>query len=150
MSVYRELIYELAQDMEARGLGVFSPADPADRNIFIGQLPDEIENEDGEQAPVTDALLLLPVPSPAPHQYIDTEYPVIDIWARSPHSDRAIAMLHAVQEQYHRDGGYSFTNWHIYFSRALGTIVDVDRDTEGGKLFRLSVQFLCRNLNHVS
>lgn len=150
MSVFRELEYEIAQDLETHGIGIFSPADPSNRTIFIGELPDSVESTAGVEVPITDAILLIPVPSPGPHQYIDTEYPIIDFWARSPHSDRAKALLRQVFETYHRRAGYSTVNWHIYFSRALGTIVDVDRDSEAGKLFRLSVQFLCRNLNHVS
>lgn len=140
MSVFREIEYEIAQDLEAHGIGIFSPANPDNRTIFVGEMPDE----------ATEGIVLLPVPSPPPHQYIDTEYPIIDFWARSPHSDRAKALLRLVNETYHRRYGYSTTNWHIYFSRSLGSIVDVDRDAEAGKLYRLSVQFLCRNLNHVS
>lgn len=140
MSVFRELIYEIAQDCERRGVGTFSPADPANRNIFIGQFPQDVQ----------EGILLLPVNSPNPHQYIDTEYPIIDFWARAPHTDRATALLRSVYNAYHRNGGFSTTNWRIYFSQSLGTIVDVDRDAESGKLMRLSVQFLCRNLNNLS
>lgn len=147
---YRELEVEIAQDMQNAGLGIFATTDPTLRTIFIGEMPDSVEDASGTPVPIVEGIILIPVPSPPPHQYIDTEYPVIDFWARSPHSDRAKALLRAVDERYHRRAGYSTTNWHIYFSRSLGTIVDVDRDSNAGKLFRLSVQFLCRNLTHVS
>lgn len=134
------LAREIAAYLESRGCGVFLTATPEDRTIFVGEWP----------ADVVDGLLLLDVPSPPPHQYIDTEYPVIDFWARSPYTDLAYAKLEAVFEILHRNYAYQTGNWLIHFSRALGNISDVDRDIEGGKLLRLSVQFICRNLNHVS
>lgn len=137
---FKELEYEIAIDMHNRGIGVFNTATPASRTIFIGEIPDD----------VVEGFILIPVPSPPPHQYIDTEYPVIDFWARSPHTDRAKDMLRDVFEAYHRRYDITTANWRIYFCQALGTIVDVDRDANAGKLFRLSVQFICRNLNHVS
>lgn len=131
---------EVALEMEHRGLGVFTTDTPADRTIFVGE---------ATETPA-EYLLLIPVPSPPPHIDIDTEYPIIDFWYRSPHSDRAYAMLETVLETLHRRHHYQIGNWWIELSRALGNIQDADRDLEGGKLFRLSIQFICRNLNHVS
>lgn len=134
------LAREIAQEMENRGLGVFTTDTPSERTIFVGEVPDGVE----------EYLLIIPVPSPPPHQYIDTEYPVFDFWYRSPHTDRAYAKLETVYEVLHRRHHYALNNWWIELSRALGSITDADRDLEGGKLFRLSVQFICRNLNHIS
>ena len=148
MSVFRELEYEIAQDCEANGIGVFSPADPTTRTIFISDIPDDSDADGNPLYP--EVLLIVPVPSPPPHEYIDTEYPVLDFWSRSPHSDRSKALLRQVFDLYHRRNAFTTTNWRIYNSHALGNIVDVDRDAEGGKLYRLSVQFRCRNLTHIS
>lgn len=137
------LVREIAQKAQDLGIGVFEPVVPqtaADRTIWVGELPET----------AIDAVWLVESPSPAPHNYVDTEYPIIDFWARSPDTDRAHRLLELVFSNFHRRYGYETANWHIYFSRALGSIVDVDRDKEGGKLFRLSVQFICRNLNSVS
>lgn len=109
-------------------------------NIFIGQLPEDVEQ----------AIFLVPASSPPPHMYLDTEEHVIDFWVRSDHSDAAYQQLRAVYNQFHRRANYSLNDWYIYFSNALGTIMDMDRDREGGKLFKLSVSFLCRNINNVS
>lgn len=138
--IFNELVFEIAQDMQNHGLGIFMTSNPDNRTIFTGEIPDSIP----------EAIMLVPVPSPPPHQYIDTEYPIIDFWARSPHSDRARALLRSIFETYHRRAGWGTANWHIYFSQALGNIVDVERDANASKLVRLSVQFYCRNLNHVS
>jgi hypothetical protein len=136
----RELIHELAIDIANHGFGIFDTSTPSNRTIYVGELPQG----------VAEGLLLVAVPSPPPHQYVDTEYPVIDIWAVSPHTDRAYALLRQIFNTYHRRYDWDTTNWHVYFSQALGNIEDVDRDREGGKLFRLSVQFISRNINNIS
>lgn len=134
------LAREIAQFMEDIGAGNFTTGDPDSRTIFVGEAPDK----------VVEYLMIVSVPSPPPHQYIDTQYPVIDFWSRSPHTDRAYDKLQTVFEALHRKHHYQLGNWWIELSRALGEITDADRDLEGGKLYRLSVQFICRNLNHVS
>lgn len=137
--VNRSLTAEIAQLCHTFGIGVFGGTE-ATRTIFVGTLPETAH----------EAIWLVDVPSPAPHQYIDTEYQVIDFWARSPHTDRSKALLQMVFDNLHRRHHYTTANWSIHFSQALGSIQDVDRDSEGGKLFRLSIQFICRNLNNVS
>ena len=131
---------EIAQLCQDNGIGVFATSDPAQRNIFVGEFP---------QA-VNEGIYILEVGSPPPHEYVDTEYIVLDFWARSPKTDRAHQLLENVYNTFHRNYDYQTANWHIYFSRSLGSIIDADRDIENGKLFRLSVQFICRNLNNLS
>lgn len=145
----KSFVREIAELTETFGIGKFSGTG-ADRTIFVGELPQKTTGPDGVDHEVAEALFLIEVPSPPPHEYVDTEYPVIDFWARSPYTSHAHAMLEQVFSCFHRHYGYSTANWTIYFSRALGNIVDVDRDREGGKLLRLSVQFYCRNLNNLS
>lgn len=133
------LAHEIAELLENWGIGKIS-GDGSDRTIFVGELPPD----------ATEAIWLVESPSPPPHSYIDTEYDVIDFWARSPETDRAHSLLEQVYKNLHRRYSYDTLNYHIAFSHALGTIIDVDRDREGGKLYRLSVQFICRNLNNLS
>lgn len=137
---FRELVVEMAIDLDNNSQYVFATSSPSLRNIYVGEM-----NQDTQKA-----IMLIAVPSPPPHQYIDTEYQVIDFWARAPHTDEAMAMLRDVYNLYHRRYGFTTNNWYVYFSQALGNIIDVDRDAQSGKLFRLSVQFLCRNLTNVS
>lgn len=131
---------EIAQLCHNAGIGVFSTANPNDRTIFVGEFPQG----------VNEGLYILEVNSPPPHEYVDTEYIVLDFWSRSSKTDRAHNLLELVQSNFHRRYDYNTANWHIYFSKAIGSIVDLDRDAENGKLFRLSVQFISRNLNNVS
>ena len=134
------LAKEIAEMLDAAGVGVYSTSNPATRNIFTGLLPND----------VAEGIFIVESASPPPHEYIDHEYPILDFWARSDSTDRAHNLLELVYGLLHRRNGYSTANWYIYNSSALGSIVDVDRDREAGKLYRLSVQFICRNLNNVS
>ena len=133
------LAREIAELCENYGIGLFS-APTATRTIYVGQLP----------ANVAEGLLIIESASPPPHTYIDAEYPVLDFWAVSPHTDRAHATLEKVHSALHRKYNYNTANWHVSFSKSLGSIIDADRDNNGGKLYRLSVQFTCRNLNNIS
>jgi hypothetical protein len=132
--VSKNLVHEIAQKCQDFQIGIMN------QSIFVGELPESAK----------EAIWIIEAPSPPPHTYVDTEYPVLDFWARSPNTEQAHALLELVFNNFHRRYGYETRNWHIYFSKALGSIVDVDRDNEGGKLLRLSVQFICRNLNNLS
>lgn len=130
----RDLVRELATLMQDALLGTVGT------DIFIGELPESI----------VEGFMLVNSPSPNPEKYIDHEYIVVDFWYRSPHTDAAYSKLRDAYNFFHRKYHYQTSNWHIFFSEAIGNINDVDRDREGGKLYRLSVQFICRNLNNVS
>lgn len=134
------LAREIAQLCENYGIGKFASATGTDRTIFIGELPQT----------VNEGIFIIESASPPPHQYIATEYPILDFWSRSPETDRAHNLLELVYTNFHRASGRRTANWEIFYSHALGSIVDADRDAEGGKLYRLSVQFICRNLNVVN
>lgn len=134
------LAKEIAEMLDAAGVGVYSTADPTLRNIFTGKLPVD----------VAEGIFIIEAQSPPPHDYTDQEYPILDFWSRSDSPDTGHYLLEQVYGLLHRRNGYSTANWYIYNSSALGAIVDVDEDRETGKLYRLSVQFICRNLNNVS
>jgi hypothetical protein len=136
----RELIVEVAEDMANHGLGVFGTSDPTLRTIYWGEMP----------ATCVKGLLLIDTPGAPPQQYIDTEWLTLTVEAKAATSDEAKALLRAVYNTYNRRYDWETTNWHVYWSHALGSIVDSGRNVEGSKIFRLSVQFMCRNLNNVS
>lgn len=136
-----ELETEIGRDLANNVTGlIFGTPTPSTRNVYVGTLPDG----------VVEAITIMAAPSPAPQEYIDTEYIVIDFWSRSEHTERSKALLRSVYELYHKRYGYTLGDWYVSFSRALGSIVDTDRDANNGKLFRLSVQFICRNTTHTN
>lgn len=148
--VSKRLIKEIAELCENFQIGIYSTANPALRTIYTGMLPETVRDISGNEVAITEALWIVESASPPPHVYIDTEYIILDFWSLSPKTDRAHALLELVFNNFNRRYHYETANWHIAFSHALGSIVDVDRDNEYGKLFRLSVQFICRNLNNLS
>lgn len=135
-----DLDIEIARWVHDRGVGVYETSNPSARTIFTGEEPYE----------VVKGLLIVQSPSPPPHQYVDTEYTVLDFWAVNPSTPEAKQKMRDIHNLFHRRANWSTPNWYIYFSQSLGSPIDVDRDLEGGKLLRLSVQFICRNLNNVS
>ncbi len=135
-----ELIVEVARDVANRGFGVYGTSNPDLRTIYTGLMPDTC----------VEGILITEVVSPSPHEYVATEYPILDFWAKSPKSDRARDLLRSVYDTFHRRYGYSYDDWYVYNSRALGAITNADSNNESSKLYRLTVQFRCRNLNTVS
>lgn len=136
----RELVEELGIDMATRGFGVFGTSDPEQRTIFVGNMPPE----------VTEGIMLVMVNSPSPERYIDTEYQLIDVWVKSPKTDRAFDIIREIYNAYNRRYNWGTDSWHVYFSDSIGSTYDASRNGEGSKLLRLSLQFMCRNLNNVS
>jgi len=132
--LYADLVTELPALMQTMGLGTVAT------DLFAGELPQGVEK----------GFFIVSSPSPAPEKYIDHEYQVIDIWYRSPYTGEAMAKMRQAYNMFHRKYHYDTSNWHIFFSEALSGVQDFDRDQENGKLLRLSVQFMCRNLNSIS
>lgn len=125
---------KIADELQTLGFGIQG------QTLFIGQLP-----------PDTDAgIFLVPAAGPPPHEYLDTEYHTVDFWIRSDYTDYAYKTLQDVYNAYHRRSNYVLGDWYIFFSQALSSPQDMNRDLESGKLFKLSVQFECRNTNNVS
>lgn len=136
----QRLAKEIAEMLDAANVGIYSTSNPDTRTIFTGKLP----------ANVAEGINIVEAIGAPPHEYTDQQYPILDFYARSDAPDRAHYLLELVFNLLHRRNGYTTTNWYIYNSSALGDIVDLDEDRETGKLYRLSVQFTCRNLNNIS
>lgn len=136
----QRLAKEIAEMLDAAGVGIYSTTDPTTRTIFTGRLP----------AGVREGINIVESIGAPPHEYTDQQYPTLDFYSRSDSPDQGHYLLELVFNLLHRRNGYTTTNWYVYNSSALGDIVDIDEDRETGKLYRLSVQFICRNLNNVS
>lgn len=109
-------------------------------NLFDGQLPQGVSN----------AVLIVPAPSGAPHEYIDNESLVIDFWTLYDNTPAGYDMARQIFQQLHRKANYSLNNWYIYSSLAEGGILDVDRTDEGIKQHKISFLFTCRSLADIS
>lgn len=128
------LIREVASKLQDWGWGTLGT------DIFIASLPET----------VSTGCMIINAPSPEPHKYLDTEDQILDFWYRADHTDEAYRKMRDLYNLLHRRANWNTLSYHIYFSRATGSIRDADRDLEGGKMLQLSVQFMCRNINNVS
>lgn len=104
----------------------------------------------GELVLDTNGVFVEASPSPQPDKTTAEERQIIDFTSRDPDSDRAYQLLREIYEIFHRRQNYETDNYHIYFSNALDQPMDLDRDAEGGKVWKLSVLFIYSNLNLIS
>lgn len=104
-------------------------------NLIVGEL---IRNTNGVYA--------RPVASPEPDRYTGNREINIDFWSRHPNSDIAYDWLKQVYNFFHQRIAYDLNSYHVYNTFCTGQIDDMDRDLENGKLWRLGVVFIVRNL----
>lgn len=100
----------------------------------------------GELPRGTDGVFAVASPSPEPDMDTLVEYHNVDFWARNKNTSTALDQMREIYELFHQNHHYVTTNFEVYFSHALGQIEDQDRDLEGGKLLRLSIMFITRQL----
>lgn len=128
------LAVNIAQDIQDRGIATMAT------DLFVGQLPATVES----------GMFVVAASSPQPHLYLDTEEQVFDFWYRSDYTDLAYTKLRDVYNLYHRRANYPMGSWYVYFSHAMNGIMDMDRERESGKLFKVSILFECRNISNIS
>lgn len=124
----------LALYLQSLGLGTFGT------DLFVDELPD---------TPV-QAVLIRSAEAIPPNQYVDTKKQMVEFWSRSPYSETAYNKLMNIYNVFDRNSNWETDNWHIYFSECLGQPVNIDRDQNSGKMYRLSILLTYRNLNTVS
>jgi hypothetical protein len=122
------IIESVAKFLENNSLGTVG------EDIFIGELPLE----------VGDCVALVYAPSPDPNVAIDIYEQTIDFWSRNKNSGVSYSNLLDILELLHKKQNYSMEGFHVYFSNALGMVMDNDRDSERRKLYQLSIKFIYR------
>ncbi len=84
--------------------------------------------------------------SPPPDDYLPTEVRYIDFWSVNPVSNLAYQDLQYVYDLFHQAYDITVSSWYVYAALALGQIEDMDRDGQGRKMYKLSIEFTIRNL----
>lgn len=121
----------------------FGNGDSAD--LRVGELPRDL-----------DGVYAIDAPTIEPDKETPIIYSTIDFWARYKNTETAYAKLNEIYDvldrmyEYFPNNGTSESSFEVYFSHALGQIEDNDRDAEGGKLLKLSVIFIYRNVDTIS
>lgn len=84
--------------------------------------------------------------SPQPENVNPLAYQTIDFWSVNPSSNLGYQDLQYVYDLFHGNYAYTAGGWFVFSSEALGQIEDLDRDSEGRKIWKVSIYFVIRNL----
>ncbi len=110
-------------------------------DLFIGTLPDAPD----------DALMLFGAGGPGFDPYVSTGYASVDVWARcSVNSGDAYDKLTNLVNALHREQNFSLGRFYVYFISAQSNILDLDRDSMGRKLFKVTLRVIYLDTNVVS
>lgn len=117
----------------------------AGNNLIVSEVPRD-----------TDGVYLIASPSPEPEKYSPIRRSIVDFWARYRDSYTAYVKLREIYDaldrmyQYEIGDAENPNKFEVYFSFSLGQVEDQDRDNEGGKLVKLSMEFIYRDVDTIS
>lgn len=127
-----DIAYEMAQYLDDAGFGTLGT------DIFVGQIPAE---QDG---------IYIVRASGALNTYVPIESTLLDIYIKDTSASTAITNLESIKRYVHRMYDTQTANSNIYSILVLGDVDDVSRDLEYNKVFKISVQVMCRDNNLIS
>lgn len=124
--------YEIAKYLATAGFGTLGT------DIFVDQIGAEtnglyVESISGEL-----------------NYYLPIEDVVLNIYAKYNSAEEAKTQLIDIKNYIHRMHNTVTTHAYIYSILAIGNIENVDRDLEYAKLYKLTIQVKCRDLNLIS
>lgn len=125
---------EIADYLEDGGIGTVGS------DIYVGELPEDPAN----------AILVVSAPSGTQEMYFDVRNITIDFWVRNKKTDSANSKIQEIFDTLHIGQNYDLENYHIYFSHAVSNIEDLDKDSIGRKLLKLSIRFIYRKIEAMS
>lgn len=128
------IVSEISNILTARSVGV------AGVDLFIGEMPPDGDN----------MVMLFAAGGDTPDMYIDTKYATIDIWVRDRNSDGGYSRLLLIFNILQRMQNVQLTQYKLYFLHALTDILDMDRDAQGRKLYKITFRAIYRDTYGVS
>jgi hypothetical protein len=93
-----------------------------------------------------DCTALIYAPSPNSNYSIDFYEQHIDIMVRNKKTDNGYTQMENIFKLLHAKGNYVMGDYYVYFSSALGNIIDFDRDAQRNKRYKLTIRFIYREL----
>lgn len=100
----------------------------------------------GELPRDKDGVYAIADPSPEPDRETGVQYQTISFWARNKNTATAYEQLMEIYNFFHQKHDLPTTNYYVFQAFAEGMPEDQDRDSEGGKLLQISIQFITRYL----
>lgn len=112
---------------------------PFDSNLFLGEI---IRNVEGCYAVATT--------NEPPDMYTGVEYRNIAFWSLTAETDLGYSFLDYIYGLFHQAHHYNLDGWYVFFSHALSTVDDMDRNGEGYKMWRCDIRFIVGRTNQNS
>lgn len=100
----------------------------------------------GELEKGKDGVAIRQVPTVPPDKETAIEYYQLDFWAINSGELLGYEDLRFIYNIFHRNHHYSTNNFFVQYSECTENIADMDRDSEGRKVWKLSVLFIVQNL----
>lgn len=135
VSIKPPYIKEICQYLADNTGGRFSFGSGTTNNLKLGEL---VRGVDGVFAVQTAT-------NPPDHYTPIYDY-TIDFWAVNRNAQTGYDDLQYIFELFHQNINMTTASFQIYFAYCVSQIEDMDRDSEGRKLWKLTVTFITRNL----
>lgn len=107
-------------------------------DIFIGQIPDE-----------TNGLYIVNAGGQL-NNYVPIEESVVDIYAKNTSATEAVTLLENIKAFIHRMHSTELGDAYFYSFLVIGNVVDVARDLEYAKIYKLTLQVISRDTGIIS
>lgn len=128
------IVSEITDILTARHVGV------PGTDLFIGEFPPDGDN----------MVMVFAAGGDVPDMYVDTKYATIDIWVRDRNSDGGYTRLLGIFNILQRMQNVKLTQYYVYFLHAMTDILDMDRDAQGRKLYKITFRVIYRDTYGVS
>lgn len=135
VTIKPSFIAEIGQYTADNTGGRFTFGSGASNNLKLGELVAGV-----------DGVYLVQTMANMPDHYTPIYDYTIDFWSVNRNAATAYDDLQYVYELFHQNVNMTTATFQVYFAYALSQIEDMDRDSEGRKVFKLSVTFITRNL----
>ncbi len=104
----------------------------------------------GELQRGVNGVFAVAAPSEEPDKETGIIYQSIDFWSRNSDTGQGFVHLSEIYNFFDRRHHYSTDHYFIHFSHCETQIEDMDKDSEGAKLLKLSVRFILNNTQAIS
>jgi hypothetical protein len=107
-------------------------------DIFVGEIPDETSGiwvvRSGGQ----------------PNRYVPIEETVVDIYCKDIKSEVCVQKLESIKRDIHRQHTLTINTSFVYTFLIIGDIIDVQRDPEYEKVYKITLQAVHRDTTLIS
>lgn len=100
----------------------------------------------GDLFSAANGVIAVQSPSVAPDLYTPIRTISIDFYAHNNNSTTAFGQLQDIYDLFHQAHHFDTDSYRVFFSYAAQDIQDLDRDTDGSKVLRLSVVYILASL----